>query len=100
MRVHQYLENPRASIYFYHKGLIRYEGVMLKGIMDVLTDQEIEYMESMYEKYSLTARTYHKVLRVARTLADMDLCSDIRLEHLQEALCYRGLDKRYWEEGI
>ena len=66
----------------------------------VLTDQEIEYMESMYEKYSLTARTYHKVLRVARTLADMDLCSDIRLEHLQEALCYRGLDKRYWEEEI
>ena len=44
MRVHQYLENPTASIYFYHKGLIRYEGVMLKGIMDVLTDQETKNM--------------------------------------------------------
>ena len=44
MRVHQYLENSRASIYFYHKGLIRYEGVMLKGIMDVLTDQETKNM--------------------------------------------------------
>ena len=44
MRVHQYLENPRASIYFYHKGLIRYEGVMLKGIMDVPTDQETKNM--------------------------------------------------------
>ena len=40
MRVRQYRENPRASIYFYHKGLIRYEGVMLKGTMEVLTDQE------------------------------------------------------------
>ena len=40
MRVRQYRENPRASIYFFHKGLIRYEGVMLKGTMEVLTDQE------------------------------------------------------------
>ena len=44
MRVRQYLENPRASIYFYHKGLIRYEGVMLKGTMEVLTDQETRDM--------------------------------------------------------
>ena len=40
MRVKQYLENPRASIYFYHKGLVRYTGVMLKGRMEVLTDEE------------------------------------------------------------
>ena len=40
LRVRQYLENPKASIYFYRKGLIRYEGVMLKGTMEVLTDQK------------------------------------------------------------
>ncbi len=40
MRVRQYQSNPKASIYFYHKGLIRYEGVMLIGKMEVLTDQE------------------------------------------------------------
>ncbi|MBR2660086.1 MAG: pyridoxamine 5'-phosphate oxidase family protein [Clostridia bacterium] len=44
MRVSQYLENARASVYFYHKGLIRYEGVMLKGTMEVLTDQETKNM--------------------------------------------------------
>ena len=44
MRVRQYQENPRASIYFYHKGLIRYEGVMLKGKMEVLTDRETKDM--------------------------------------------------------
>ncbi|SFH63316.1 magnesium chelatase family protein [Pseudobutyrivibrio sp. OR37] len=65
-----------------------------------LTDEQTEYMQAMYDKYSLTARTYHKVLRVARTLADMASSEDIKLEHLQEALCYRGLDKRYWEVGI
>ena len=40
MRVRQYRENPNASIYFYHKGLIKYEGLMLVGKMEVLTDQE------------------------------------------------------------
>ena len=65
-----------------------------------LTEEESEYMERMYEKYSLTARTYHKVLRVARTIADMSGSENISLDHLQEAICYRGLDKRYWQEGI
>ena len=40
MRTQQYLTNSNACIYFYHKGLIKYTGVMLKGKMEVLTDQE------------------------------------------------------------
>lgn len=40
MRVKQFCNNPAASIYFYRKGLIKYTGVMLKGTMEVLTDQE------------------------------------------------------------
>jgi general stress protein 26 len=40
MRVRQFLNNSKASIYFYHKGLIKYVGVMLTGKMEVLTDQE------------------------------------------------------------
>lgn len=40
LRTRQYLRNPHASIYFYRKGLIKYEGVMLVGNMEVLTDQE------------------------------------------------------------
>lgn len=42
MRVKQYEKNSNASIYFYHKGLINYIGVMLKGKMEVLKDQEIK----------------------------------------------------------
>ena len=37
MRVKQYMGNPNACVYFYHKGLIKYVGVMLKGKMEVLT---------------------------------------------------------------
>ena len=44
IRVKHYRDNPNASIYFYHKGLIRYVGVMLKGKMEVLTDQETKNM--------------------------------------------------------
>lgn len=40
MRVKQFQNNPKASIYFYHKGLIKYVGIMLVGNMEVLTDQE------------------------------------------------------------
>ncbi len=65
-----------------------------------LNPEENRFMENMYEKYSLTARTYHKVLRVARTIADMEMSENINLIHLQEAMCFRGLDKRYWEDGI
>ncbi len=44
MRVGQYLKKPNACIYFYHKGLIKYTGVMLKGKMEVLTDQNTKDM--------------------------------------------------------
>ncbi len=43
-KVQQYLDNPKASIYFYHKGLLKYVGVMLKGKMEVLTGQETKSM--------------------------------------------------------
>ena len=44
MRVSQYLRDPNACIYFYRKGLFSYKGVMLKGKMEVLTDQETKNM--------------------------------------------------------
>lgn len=44
LRVKQYRNDPRACLYFYHKGLVRYTGVMLKGRMEVLTDQETKEM--------------------------------------------------------
>ncbi len=40
MRTQQYIQNPKASIYFFNKGRFRYEGVMLTGTMEVLQDAE------------------------------------------------------------
>ncbi len=63
MRVRQYQSNPKASIYFYHKGLIRYDGVMLIGKMEVLTDQESKNMlwkrgDTMFYKGGVTDPDY------------------------------------------
>ena len=42
LRVKQYQKNSNACIYFYHKGILKYKGVMLKGKMEVLTEQKIK----------------------------------------------------------
>lgn len=52
--------------------------------------QEERMMRQAFETLSLTARTYHKVLKVARTIADLEGEEKIRIEHLQEALVYRN----------
>ena len=53
-------------------------------------------MEKIYEKMSLTARTYHKILRVARTIADLEEKKQINISHLMEAVCYRNIDSKFW----
>ena len=53
-------------------------------------------MQQAYEQLGLTARTYHKVLGVARTIADLDHAEMIQGKHLREALSYRTMDARYW----
>ena len=62
-----------------------------------LDEKQKIYMEQMYNKLNLTARTCHKILRVARTLADMDECEQIKMRHLNEAICYRNIDRKFWE---
>ena len=61
-----------------------------------LGKKESDYMEQMYEKMELTARVYHKILRVARTLADLEQEKQIKTKHLTEAICYRNVDKKFW----
>ena len=58
--------------------------------------KEQNYMESVYRKMALTARTYHKILRVARTIADLEQASSIHVRHLNEAICYRNVDEKFW----
>ncbi|MDO4313326.1 MAG: YifB family Mg chelatase-like AAA ATPase [Eubacteriales bacterium] len=58
--------------------------------------EEERMMRQAFETLSLNARTYHKVLKVARTIADLEGKERIGIAHLQEALIYRSIDKKYW----
>lgn len=60
-----------------------------------LSPEEQKMMEQAYVQLNLSARTYHKVLAVARTIADLDGDENITKYHLQEALGYRMLDEKY-----
>lgn len=62
-RVRQYRKNPKASIYFYKRGRFKYEGVMLKGRMEVLTDQDTKESiwrigDTLYYKLGVTDPDY------------------------------------------
>lgn len=61
-----------------------------------LGEEEEKLMRRAFTTLGLTARTYHKILKVARTIADLDGEERIRERHLKEAVSYRSLDKKYW----
>ena len=65
-----------------------------------LGSKEEHFMKNIYERMGLTARTYHKIIRVARTIADMDGSRGIECRHLQEAVCYRSIEQNDWENGL
>lgn len=62
----------------------------------VLGKQERAYMEKMFTAMQLSARAYHRILKVARTIADLDGSEQIGKLHLAEAICYRQSDRKFW----
>lgn len=54
-------------------------------------------LEAAFKKLNMTARASGRVLKVARTIADLEGCDEIKVSHITEAVQYRSLDRKYWE---
>lgn len=57
-----------------------------------LNDKEKRFMEKIFTAMQLSARGYHRIIKVARTIADLEDCAQIEEEHLAEAICYRRME--------
>ncbi|HFB64815.1 MAG TPA: ATP-dependent protease [Aeromonadales bacterium] len=58
-----------------------------------LTEKDAEFLEATIERLSLSARTYHRIIKVARTIADLAGEKQINKTHLAEAITYRKLER-------
>lgn len=62
-----------------------------------LGGKEKELLEKIYAKLQLSARGYHRLIKVARTIADLEGDTLIREKHILEALSYRSVEDKYWK---
>ena len=84
----------------------RYQGSSYRFNSDVRGADTEEYfrvgkkqkklLEDAFENLNLTARSYHKILKVARTAADLECRKDIETSHIMQAICYRNIDRKFW----
>lgn len=69
----------------------------VEGIREycALGEEENQMLEKAFKKLHMSARGYHRLLKVARTIADMEGSSRILCTHIGEAVCYRSVENRF-----
>lgn len=61
----------------------------------ILDKESTDLIEKAFNILNLSARGYNRILKVARTIADLEKCDNIKVEHIAEAIQYRSLDRKY-----
>ena len=79
-------------------GILTNSELSTKGISKfckVNKESEI-LLKNAFETLGLSVRAYNKILKVARTIADLENYENIETKHIAEAIRYRSLDRKYW----
>lgn len=63
-----------------------------------LNNDSRKILEKAFKKLELSPRAYGRILKVARTIADLESQAEISQKHLAEAIQYRSLDRKYWNK--
>ena len=59
-----------------------------------LSSKDMELLDRAIDKFGLSSRAYHRIVRIARTIADLEQSDNIQTQHLAEAINYRKLDRQ------
>ena len=83
----------------YQKENIQFNGELKGNMIEAYCRTDAQgkaLLEAAFDRKDFSARAYHRILKVSRTIADMEGSELIKKEHIGEALSYRAFDKKYW----